>query len=61
VADPALTLGRAYALAWEEAKAREGLIDFDDQIRSAAACWPAAIWPTGSATRWTGGSTTSGG
>jgi ATP-dependent helicase/nuclease subunit A len=34
---PALTLGRAYALAWEEAKAREGLIDFDDQIRSAAA------------------------
>jgi ATP-dependent helicase/nuclease subunit A len=34
---PALTLGRAYALAWDEAKAREGLIDFDDQIRSAAA------------------------
>jgi ATP-dependent helicase/nuclease subunit A len=34
---PALTLGRAYALAWDAAKAREGLIDFDDQIRSAAA------------------------
>lgn len=33
---PALHLGRAYALAWDEAKAREGLIDFDDQIRSAA-------------------------
>jgi ATP-dependent helicase/nuclease subunit A len=33
---PALTLGRAYALAWDQAKAREGLIDFDDQIRSAA-------------------------
>jgi ATP-dependent helicase/nuclease subunit A len=30
-------LGRAYALAWDEAKAREGLIDFDDQIRAAAA------------------------
>ena len=34
---PALTLGRAYALAWDEAKAREGLIDFDDQIRRTAA------------------------
>ncbi len=33
---PALTLGRAFALAWEEAKQREGLIDFDDQIRQAA-------------------------
>ena len=33
---PALTLGRAFALAWEAAKAREGLIDFDDQIRAAA-------------------------
>jgi len=33
---PALTLGRAFALAWDEAKAREGLIDFDDQIRQAA-------------------------
>ncbi len=33
---PALTLGRSFALAWEEAKAREGLIDFDDQIRQAA-------------------------
>ncbi len=33
---PALELGRAFALAWDEAKAREGLIDFDDQIRRAA-------------------------
>jgi len=33
---PALRLGRAFALAWEEAKQREGLIDFDDQIREAA-------------------------
>ena len=33
---PALELGRAYALAWEAAKAREGLIDFDDQIARAA-------------------------
>ncbi len=33
---PGLTLGRAFALAWDEAKAREGLIDFDDQIRRAA-------------------------
>lgn len=34
---PALRLGRAFALAWDAAKAREGLIDFDDQIRQAAA------------------------
>ncbi|MCW1384832.1 double-strand break repair helicase AddA [Novosphingobium sp. KCTC 2891] len=34
---PALTLGRRFALAWDEAKAREGFIDFDDQIRAAAA------------------------
>ncbi|MFM9935326.1 MAG: double-strand break repair helicase AddA [Novosphingobium sp.] len=34
--DPALTLGRRFALAWDEAKAREGFIDFDDQIRAAA-------------------------
>ncbi|MDE8652576.1 double-strand break repair helicase AddA [Novosphingobium album (ex Liu et al. 2023)] len=34
---PALRLGRAFALAWEAAKQREGLIDFDDQIRQAAA------------------------
>ncbi|MEI6642874.1 MAG: double-strand break repair helicase AddA [Novosphingobium sp.] len=34
--DPALTLGRCFALAWAEAKAREGFIDFDDQIRAAA-------------------------
>ena len=33
---PALRLGRAFALAWDEAKTREGLIDFDDQIRRAA-------------------------
>ncbi len=33
---PALELGRRFALAWDEAKAREGLIDFDDQIRQAA-------------------------
>ena len=35
--DPALTVGRRFALAWEAAKAREGFIDFDDQIRTAAA------------------------
>ena len=34
---PALELGRRFALAWDEAKAREGLIDFDDQIAHAAA------------------------
>ncbi len=34
---PALSLGRRFALKWEEAKLREGLIDFDDQIRRAAA------------------------
>jgi len=34
--DPALTLGRRFAMAWAEAKAREGFIDFDDQIRAAA-------------------------
>ncbi|OCC24807.1 double-strand break repair helicase AddA [Croceicoccus estronivorus] len=34
---PALTLGRKFALAWDEAKAREGYVDFDDQIRRAAA------------------------
>ena len=34
--DPALTLGLRFALAWAEAKAREGFIDFDDQIRAAA-------------------------
>ena len=33
---PALTLGRQFALAWDAAKTREGLIDFDDQIRRAA-------------------------
>ncbi|RVQ68974.1 double-strand break repair helicase AddA [Croceicoccus ponticola] len=33
---PALTLGRAFALRWAEAKSREGLVDFDDQIFQAA-------------------------
>ena len=33
---PALRLGRAFAVAWDGAKLREGLIDFDDQIRQAA-------------------------
>ncbi|MCP9223461.1 double-strand break repair helicase AddA [Erythrobacter sp. LQ02-29] len=33
---PALSLGRRFALAWDEAKRREGFIDFDDQIRRAA-------------------------
>ncbi|MDE2437557.1 MAG: UvrD-helicase domain-containing protein, partial [Sphingomonadales bacterium] len=33
---PALELGRRFALAWDEAKARAGFIDFDDQIRQAA-------------------------
>ncbi|MCL6251366.1 double-strand break repair helicase AddA [Altererythrobacter sp. KTW20L] len=33
---PALEVGRKYALAWDEAKRREGLLDFDDLIRSAA-------------------------
>jgi ATP-dependent helicase/nuclease subunit A len=44
---PAFRLGRAFALAWDAAKAREGLIDFDDQIRAAAALLgdsPAAQW-----------------
>ncbi|WP_374282837.1 double-strand break repair helicase AddA [Novosphingobium sp.] len=34
---PTLELGRKFALAWAEAKARAGFIDFDDQIRKAAA------------------------
>jgi len=33
---PALELGRKFALAWDGAKGRAGLIDFDDQIRLAA-------------------------
>lgn len=33
---PALTVGRRFALAWDAAKTREGLIDFDDLIRQAA-------------------------
>ncbi|WP_420382858.1 double-strand break repair helicase AddA [Novosphingobium sp.] len=35
--EPALGIGRRFALAWDEAKSREGFIDFDDQIRAAAA------------------------
>ncbi|EGD58682.1 UvrD/REP helicase [Novosphingobium nitrogenifigens DSM 19370] len=35
--DPALTVGCRFARAWQEAKDREGFIDFDDQIRAAAA------------------------
>jgi ATP-dependent helicase/nuclease subunit A len=37
LAEPALAIGRRFALAWDEAKTREGFIDFDDQIRAAAA------------------------
>jgi len=36
VLTPALTAGRRFALAWDEAKKREGLLDFDDLIRRAA-------------------------
>ena len=35
--EPALGIGRRFAIAWDEAKTREGFIDFDDQIRAAAA------------------------
>jgi ATP-dependent helicase/nuclease subunit A len=34
---PALEVGRKFSLAWDDAKARAGFIDFDDQIRAAAA------------------------
>ncbi|WP_309752596.1 double-strand break repair helicase AddA [Novosphingobium sp.] len=34
---PALEVGRKFSALWDEAKARAGLIDFDDQIREAAA------------------------
>lgn len=34
--EPALLVGRRYAIAWDEAKQREGLVDFDDLIRRAA-------------------------
>ncbi|MEL7446581.1 MAG: double-strand break repair helicase AddA [Pseudomonadota bacterium] len=34
---PALELGRSFALRWDEAKTREGLLDFDDLIQRAAA------------------------
>jgi ATP-dependent helicase/nuclease subunit A len=33
---PALSVGRKFALAWDEAKQRNGLVDFDDLIRRAA-------------------------
>ena len=33
---PQLETGRRFALLWDEAKAREGLVDFDDLIRKAA-------------------------
>lgn len=33
---PSLEVGRKFALAWDEAKQREGLVDFDDLIRRAA-------------------------
>jgi ATP-dependent helicase/nuclease subunit A len=33
---PQLEVGRRFALLWDEAKAREGLVDFDDLIRRAA-------------------------
>ncbi len=36
VITPALEVGRKFALAWDDAKAREGLVDFDDLIRRAA-------------------------
>ena len=34
---PALELGRVFALRWDAAKMREGLLDFDDLIQKAAA------------------------
>ncbi|MEW4448174.1 double-strand break repair helicase AddA [Qipengyuania sp. JC766] len=34
---PALQIGQAFARRWDEAKLREGFVDFDDQIRRAAA------------------------
>lgn len=34
---PQLAVGRRFALLWDDAKAREGLVDFDDLIRRAAA------------------------
>ncbi|WP_128892420.1 double-strand break repair helicase AddA [Erythrobacter sp. HKB08] len=33
---PALRIGRRFALKWDEAKKREGFVDFDDLIRNAA-------------------------
>ncbi|HYD23499.1 MAG TPA: double-strand break repair helicase AddA [Croceibacterium sp.] len=33
---PALTVGRRFALAWDQAKQREALVDFDDLIHRAA-------------------------
>jgi ATP-dependent helicase/nuclease subunit A len=36
VLTPALSVGRRFAIAWDEAKGREGLVDFDDLVRRAA-------------------------
>jgi len=36
VLTPALSIGRRFAIAWDDAKRREGLVDFDDLIRRAA-------------------------
>lgn len=40
---PALELGRAFAIRWQEAKRREGLLDFTDLIRKAAALLKSSI------------------
>jgi ATP-dependent helicase/nuclease subunit A len=57
--EPALALGRRFALRWDEAKAREGFIDFDDQIRHAADLLKSAKWPSGCGSSSTAASTTS--
>jgi len=44
---PSLELGRKFALAWDAAKQRAGFIDFDDQIRRAA-----ALLNTGTLAEW---------
>lgn len=55
----ALEIGRAFAVRWEARKAREGLLDFGDLIRKAAALLGDSEAATGSATSSTGTSTTS--
>ncbi|MEP0191207.1 MAG: double-strand break repair helicase AddA [Erythrobacter sp.] len=40
---PALELGRAFAIRWQEAKRREGLLDFTDLIRKAASLLKSSI------------------